>query len=112
MPMDESITEEFPILKGPDDRIVARLRKARKRLQGVFAFLDLTNDVIIVCGTALEHQNVECDSDVANILRRHVSNPLFVQMRTLHKVVVKLGGVTLFSEEAEVNQGVSNAITA
>jgi hypothetical protein len=62
MPMDQSITEEFPILKGDDAMIAARLRKARKRLEKVFREFDVAGDVIIVCETALEKQNVEHDT--------------------------------------------------
>ena len=81
MRMDQSITEEFPILKGDDDKVVARLRKARKRLEKVFAALDSAGDVIIVCEAALEQHNVEHDADVANVIRRYASNPLFAQIK-------------------------------
>src|SRR6185312_17236020 len=101
MPMDQSITEEFPILKGDDDKVVARLRKARKRLKKVFAALDVAGDVIIVCEAALEKRDVEHATDVANVIRRYASNPIFAQMKKLHKVIVKLGGKTTFSHEDE-----------
>jgi hypothetical protein len=97
--MDQSITEEFPILEGDDHKIVKRLRRVRKRLEKVFTALDVVGDVIIVCETALEKQNVEHDTDVANVIRRYASNPLFAQMKKLHKVIVKLGGETTFSHE-------------
>jgi hypothetical protein len=97
--MDESITGEFPILKGDEGKVVARLRKARKRLEDVFAALDVAGDVIIVCETALEQQNVDHDMEVCNVIRRYASNPLFAQMKKLHKVIVKLGGETTFSDE-------------
>ena len=99
MPMDQSITEKFPILDGDDDKIVKRLRRARKRLENVFAALDVAGDVIIVCESALENQNTDCDKDVVTTLRRYVSNPLFKQMKKLHKVIVKLGGESAFSHE-------------
>lgn len=99
MPMGQSIIEEFPILNGEDDKVVARLRKARKRLEKIFAALDVAGDIIIVCEAALKKQNVEHDTDVVNVIRRYVSNPLFAQMKKLHKVIVKLGGETTFSDE-------------
>ncbi len=99
MPMDQSITEEFPILEGDDHKIVKRLRKTRKRLEKVFRELDVAGDVIIVCEAALERQNVEHDTDIVNVIRRYASNPLFAQMKKLHKVIVKLGGETTFSHE-------------
>ena len=79
--------------------IVKRLRRVRKRLEKVFTALDVVGDVIIVCETALEKQNVEHDTDVANVIRRYASNPLFAQLKKLHKVIVKLGGETAFSDE-------------
>jgi hypothetical protein len=101
MPMDQSITEEFPILKGDDEKVVARLRRARKRLEDVFAALDVANDVIIVCDTALEQQNVDHDMEVCTVIRRYASNPIFAQLKKLHKIIVKLGGKTTFSHEDE-----------
>ena len=97
--MDQSITEEFPILDRDDDKIVRRLRRARKRLENVFKELDCAGDVIIVCEAALERQNVEHDKDVVTVIRRYVSYPLFKQIRKLHKIIMKFGGETAFSHE-------------
>jgi hypothetical protein len=58
MPMDQSITEEFPILKGDDAMIAARLRKARKRLEKVFREFDVAGDVIIVCERRLKSRTL------------------------------------------------------
>jgi hypothetical protein len=79
--MDQSITEEFPILYGSDEKVVARLRKARERFENVFKALDVAGDAIIVCEGSLENQNIECDMEVVKILRRYVSNPIFAQLQ-------------------------------
>ena len=36
---------------------------------------------------------------MANVIRRYAGNPLFAQMKELHKVIVKLGGGTTFSHD-------------
>ena len=56
MPTDQSITEEFPILDGDDDKVISRLRKTRRRLQKVFTELFLAENVIVVC---VEHSNIK-----------------------------------------------------
>jgi len=43
----------------------------------VFKGLDCAGDVIIVCESALENQNTDCDKDVVTTLRRYVSNARF-----------------------------------
>jgi hypothetical protein len=85
--MDQSITEEFPILDGDEDKIVKRLRKARKRLEKVFAALNVAGDVIIVCEAALEKQNVEYDTDIVNVIRRYASS---AQMKSCMRIPAKM----------------------
>jgi hypothetical protein len=87
MPMDQFITEEFPILDGDEDKIVKRLRKARKRLEKVFAALNVAGDVIIVCEAALEKQNVEHDTDIVNVIRRYASS---AQMKSYMRIPAKM----------------------
>ena len=95
--MDQSITEEFPILDGDDVTVVKRLRKARRRLQKVFTELFLAENVIVVCVEALKHQSADNDLEVANILRRYVDSVLGEQLGKLHKVITKFGGATEFA---------------
>ena len=97
MPMDQSITEEFPILDGDDEEVVNRLRKVRKRLQKVFTELFLAENVIVVCVEALKHQSADNDLEVATILRRCVDSVLGEQLGKLHKVITKFGGATEFT---------------
>ena len=89
MPMDQSITEEFPILDGDDDKVVNRLRKARKRLQKVFTELFLAENVIVVCVEALKHQSADNDLEIATVLRRYVDSVLGEQLVKLNKVITK-----------------------
>ena len=98
MPMDQSITAEFPILEGDEQKIRRRLLKMRGKLERVFKDLVTVSSVIIFCNRALHEQNSECDADVATLLRRYVDSPLATQLQRLHKVITKLGGVTEFSE--------------
>jgi hypothetical protein len=109
MPMDQSITEEFPILDGDHVAVVVRLRKARKRLEQVFKELWLLSDVVAVCQCQLRGQSADNDLEVANLLRRYVDSPLFKQLKRLHKVITKFGGVTEFSDVA--NEESDDAIT-
>lgn len=98
MPMDQSITEEFPILDGDNHTVVKRLRKARRRLQKVFTELFLAENVIVVCVEALKHQSADNDLEVGTILRRYVDSALGEQLVKLHKVITKFGGETEFSD--------------
>ena len=98
MPTDHSITEEFPILDGDDDKVVNRLRKARKRLQKVFTELFLAENVIVVCVEALKHQSADNDLEIATVLRRYVDSVLGEQLLKLNKVITKFGGETEFSD--------------
>ncbi len=109
MPMDQSITEEFPILDGDDDKVAKRLLKARMRLERIFTELFVVSDVITVCQGSLRYQSCENDLEVCTLLRRHVDNPLNKQLEKLHKVITKLGGVTEFT--AMYNEESDDAIT-
>lgn len=97
MPVDQSITEEFPILEGGDEKVAKRLGKVRQRLQRIFAELFLAENVIVVCVEALKHQIADNDLEVANILRRYVDSVLGEQLGKLHKVITKFGGATEFT---------------
>ena len=97
MPVDQSITEKFPILEGEDEKVARRLGKVRKRLQRIFTELFLAENVIVVCTEALKHQSADNDLEVATILRRYVDSVLGEQLGKLHKVITKFGGTTEFT---------------
>lgn len=78
--------------------VAKRLRKARKRLEKVFGELLLAQNVIVVCVEVLRHQSADNDLEVATILRRYVDSALGEQLEKLHKVIIKFGGETDFTE--------------
>jgi hypothetical protein len=79
--VDQSITEEFPILEGDDFIQAACCYRHRHGLR-----------------RSLQHQNAEQGLEVATVLKMHANSVIIAQLFKLHAVVAKFGGVTAFSD--------------
>jgi hypothetical protein len=88
-----------PLPTGTAQTVDQQLLSVRKRLGGIFQYLDLVSDVIIVCGGKLDSQNAEQDDAVEHVLRRCSSDKLHVGMIKLKKVIEDLGGRVSWSDE-------------
>ena len=73
-----------------------RLAKMRKQLEGMFCKLDLLHDEITVAADAARSNSL---SELGNMLRMSVAAKLFGQLELLTKIIERLGGKTVLSEE-------------
>jgi hypothetical protein len=69
-----------------------------RALKEVFCELNNVEDVLIVCAQAYRATKTEQDEEVANVLRRCGSDPLFTQLQRLSRVIEGLGGETCMTD--------------
>lgn len=79
-----------------------------ERLQGLSRRLKLMMAVIHVCFAALRHQNADSDSEIAEVLQRHVGDRLSVEIEQLAGLVRRLSRVSRPrpSSESDASQSV------
>lgn len=78
-----------------------RLAKMRRQLEEMFRKLDLIHDEITVAADAAR-SNSFCE--LASVLRVSVADKLFCQLELLTKIIERLGGKTVLSEEGGASQ--------
>lgn len=90
------------ILKVED---IQRLIRVREGLEILFENLGLVLDVSITCRKALNEQNADQDSSIANVLQRCGSDQLHQQLVELTAIVEDLGGKTDYSGRVDDSPG-------
>jgi hypothetical protein len=71
-------------------------------LEGIFRELEIIQDVMIVCSEASSsHAQGELHKEMRTVLRVHVCNPFFGQLKELHRVILKMGGTTSMGDDID-----------
>ena len=78
-----------------------RLAKMRRQLEEMFRKLDLIHDEISVAADAARSNELP---ELDNMLRLSVAAKLFGQLEQLTKIIERLGGKTVLSEEGGTPQ--------
>lgn len=80
--------------EGHESHAERERQHAIERLQDLSRRLKLMMAVIHVCFAALRHQNADSDSEIADVLQRHVGDRLSVEIEQLAGLVRRLSRVS------------------
>jgi hypothetical protein len=82
-----------------------RLAKIRRQLEDTYRGLDLAHDEVRVCAEAARSHG---QPELAHVLELAVSNRIYDQLKSLTRVIEKLGGSTDLSENEECQTQLSD----
>jgi hypothetical protein len=94
MTVDRPLLSAAPFLHGNHEQAI----KLRKRLEDVFGNVWLAQDVVTVCLELGQTNAGDFNREIAHVLQRCAADRLRYQMKTLTKVIERLGGRTIRSQ--------------
>jgi hypothetical protein len=92
----------IPLLRNHQEQI----GKLRRQLEELFTNLNLIHDLMTVCAYASTSDQGDCGSEVSRCLELIGGNRLYGQMKTLTKIIERLGGETEFTEREATTKAI------